>query len=524
MINHSLFAFPAVCVRADGLQSQIAAGDPNMPTIADALRKALLEEGFIDEQNFVPLERTKWTLASRTDKGVHAACAAASVKLETLAADVISQEELCAAGDEAALHHTAAKSEATATTARAGSSTVLNSLEGAQLEAAAEWQLSESALARINAALPDDVRIFSGSRVRKRFDARTCASGRVYEYVLPAHALGDASADEFDAVLQRFEGIHRFHNFASGLRTPDSAASDFVGETGGAWPLALDDARPRSEAYRSVITCRVHRHIHIEGQPYLVLRITGLSFVLHQIRHMVGGALAVANGIVPLDAFETALRTPLRIDISPLVPGCGLLLDEIRWFSVKDGEYEARVPARARAAMEAFKEEHIYPHIHCLYAGGAYETFLTELRKGSFTKQYAPDDYAKLRRVSTDWAAHLKRLVAQKHADRANRLAERQAREAREEREEREARQQTQPAPPTENDGRSGSKHGGASRTRKPKKRWDALPGGLLMALCRSRQVLPGPAEYASMERVRHKVESGELRSKESYEYYLEHM
>ena len=44
---------------------------------------------------------------------------------------------------------------------------------------------------------------------------------------------------------------------------------------------------------------------------------------------MIGAALAVTNGIVPLDAIELALSTPLRVDVSPLVPGMGLLLDKI---------------------------------------------------------------------------------------------------------------------------------------------------------------------------------------------------
>ena len=50
---------------------------------------------------------------------------------------------------------------------------------------------------------------------------------------------------------------------------------------------------------------------------------------------MIGAALAVAHGVVPADALGIALATPLRVDVAPLVPGCGLLLDEISWFCVK---------------------------------------------------------------------------------------------------------------------------------------------------------------------------------------------
>ena len=37
---------------------------------------------------------------------------------------------------------------------------------------AAAWLLSPGALARINARLPQEVRLFGGVRVRKKFDAR----------------------------------------------------------------------------------------------------------------------------------------------------------------------------------------------------------------------------------------------------------------------------------------------------------------------------------------------------------------
>ena len=67
--RHTLLTFGYTGTGWYGLQSHSADGDPNMPTVSDAIRKALLSEGFIAPSNFVTLERTKWTLASRTDKG-----------------------------------------------------------------------------------------------------------------------------------------------------------------------------------------------------------------------------------------------------------------------------------------------------------------------------------------------------------------------------------------------------------------------------------------------------------------------
>ena len=353
--RHALLTFGFCGTDYYGLQSQSAEGDPELPTVGDVIRRALLAEGFIAPTNFAPLTRTKWMLASRTDKGVHAACAAASCRIETLAADV---ELPSSPGTDAG-------------------PPVLN----VALSNTTDWSLSRAALERLNARLPAEVRIFSGSRVRKGFDARECASSRTYEYLLPVHALGEGTPEAFDETLRRFEGTHRMHNFASGLRVSQQDAPSFTcASSGASWPLGLRDGPANGAAYRSVLTSRVHRRVEVGergeevpftpraftppcsrsqvgGEEYLVLRISGLAFVLHQIRHMVGTALAVSNGIVPCDALDIGLNSPLRVDVSPLVPGCGLLLDELRFFDVKNGEYEATLPAEARGEMESYKRE-----------------------------------------------------------------------------------------------------------------------------------------------------------------------
>ena len=95
--RHALLTFGFTGTGFWGLQSQTADGDPERPTVSDLVRAALRDAGFIQPSNWAPLVRTKWQLASRTDKGVHAACAAASLMLETTAADV---DLLPAAGEE----------------------------------------------------------------------------------------------------------------------------------------------------------------------------------------------------------------------------------------------------------------------------------------------------------------------------------------------------------------------------------------------------------------------------------------
>ena len=57
---------------------------------------------------------------------------------------------------------------------------------------------------------------------------------------------------------------------------------------------------------------------YIPGSEYVVVRISGLAFVLHQIRHMIGAAIAVARGLVPPDVFAIALDSPFQVDACKL--------------------------------------------------------------------------------------------------------------------------------------------------------------------------------------------------------------
>lgn len=60
-----------------------------------------------------------------------------------------------------------------------------------------------------------------------------------------------------------------------------------------------------------------------------VLKITieGQSFVLHQIRRIVGMTIAVVKGYTDLETLERTF-TPAKINV-PRAPGLGLLLDSV---------------------------------------------------------------------------------------------------------------------------------------------------------------------------------------------------
>jgi tRNA pseudouridine38-40 synthase len=63
------------------------------------------------------------------------------------------------------------------------------------------------------------------------------------------------------------------------------------------------------------------------GVPCLRLCVKGDSFMLHQIRNMIGAAVAVARGIMPADLLAVALSAPGRVPV-PRAPPHTLMLSD----------------------------------------------------------------------------------------------------------------------------------------------------------------------------------------------------
>lgn len=66
---------------------------------------------------------------------------------------------------------------------------------------------------------------------------------------------------------------------------------------------------------------------YLQGEPWIKIVVLGQSFMLHQIRKMVGLAVAMILGIAPKHAIAVALRPQVTV-ITPIAPDVGLFLDE----------------------------------------------------------------------------------------------------------------------------------------------------------------------------------------------------
>lgn len=92
-------------------------------------------------------------------------------------------------------------------------------------------------------------------------------------------------------------------------------------------PAACDQpSTPHSSTHYGTHTnTYTHTHTSTGGIPCLRLVVKGDSFMLNQIRNMVGAAVAVAHGRMSLDLLQVALSAPGRVTV-PRAPPHTLLL------------------------------------------------------------------------------------------------------------------------------------------------------------------------------------------------------
>lgn len=207
----------------------------------------------------------------------------------------------------------------------------------------------------INAHLPAQVHVMAVKRATKGFNSKSSCDARTYSYMLPTFAFAPSGVEPTESyrvtsevinnvgsIIKNFEGTHNFHNFTARKKPLDPSAS------------------------RYIMTFEVEEPFLSKGLEFSVLRVKGQSFMLHQIRKMVGLTIAVARGHTPLDTVHRAWKTE-RLDL-PVAPGLGLVLEEVHYEYYnqrygKDGYHEPLVWSEVEDEVKAFKENFIYPTI-----------------------------------------------------------------------------------------------------------------------------------------------------------------
>uniref|UniRef100_A0A7S2IMH4 tRNA pseudouridine synthase n=1 Tax=Haptolina brevifila TaxID=156173 RepID=A0A7S2IMH4_9EUKA len=174
--------------------------------------------------------------------------------------------------------------------------------------------------------------------------------------------LGTDATARLRALLRTFEGTQSFHNFTDGkVTSADKTATRYM--------ISITTGEP----------------LMLSGVPYVPIRFHGQSFLLHQIRKMVGLTAATFRGDVPPDAIEVALR-PGRIAPIPMAPSCALVLRRCLYTPYERKRNAEKFSDRnsvhfpeSDAAKERFVTENILPHIAQCEAAGEFERFAEAL-------------------------------------------------------------------------------------------------------------------------------------------------
>lgn len=193
-------------------------------------------------------------------------------------------------------------------------------------------------------------------RVTKGFNAKDQCNSRTYSYTLPTisfapgtekcslleYRVTPATLALVNETLKLFEGTHNFHNFTSRKAFADPSANRFI----------------------NLFAC---------GEPFLakdvefcVINVKGQSFMMHQIRKMIGLTLAVVRGVTTADTIARSFKEN-RIDI-PMAPGLGLVLDQAHYDGYNhrygdDGLHELLIWDDCEPAIQEFRDKFIHPVI-----------------------------------------------------------------------------------------------------------------------------------------------------------------
>nr|CAD7260205.1 unnamed protein product [Timema shepardi] len=200
----------------------------------------------------------------------------------------------------------------------------------------------------INEHLPEQIRALGIKRTTKGFNSKSSCDARTYSYMLPtfsftppeqeiseAFRVTPEILEEVRTTLKIFEGTHNFHNFTSRKKPLDPSANRYIMSFCCEEPFLCGDIE------------------------FVVLKVKGQSFMLHQIRKMVGVVIAVVRGLTTKETIIRAWNTD-RLDI-PVAPGLGLVLEEVHYDRYnqkfgKDGIHEVLSWQEFDKDVKDFKE------------------------------------------------------------------------------------------------------------------------------------------------------------------------
>lgn len=218
-------------------------------------------------------------------------------------------------------------------------------------------RLIDDIIEKINEHLPAQIRVLGLKRVTQGFNSKNNCDARTYSYMLPTVAFSQKDYDtkniaafrleaetlqKVNRLFSLYKGTHNFHNFTSQKAPSDPSARRYITEMSCGEPFICSDCE------------------------FAVITVRGQSFMLHQIRKMIGLVIAVIKGYAKEDVMERSWGQE-KVDV-PKAPGLGLVLERVHFDRYNkrfggDGLHERLEWDREEESIKAFKEAHIYPTI-----------------------------------------------------------------------------------------------------------------------------------------------------------------
>ncbi|KAF9296980.1 tRNA pseudouridine synthase 1 [Linnemannia elongata] len=309
--------------------------NPGAKTIEGDLFKAMVEAGAVSKDNADDIKKVSMMRSARTDKGVHAAGNVVSLKMIVDMDDVIS---------------------------------------------------------KINACLPEQIRLFGYVRTLNSFNAKVLCDSRVYEYLLPTYVFlprpplpeptastqegasttirtdlpGGSMAWDENVHISTPEEMAAKRNYRIDEDTLAKVREGFAAYVGtkNFHNFTVGKNFKEKTCQRFMMSFTVSDPKMIQGTEWLSLKVHGQSFMLHQIRKMVSLIVMLVRTDTPLKLIPETFKAN-KINI-PKAPSLGLLLERPVFDTYNRKVKDSHSPldfTPYNETMEAFKEKYIYEGI-----------------------------------------------------------------------------------------------------------------------------------------------------------------
>lgn len=287
--------------------------NPGVETIESILFSKFCKIGCVSENNSVDLKKVGWMRSCRTDKGVHASVQVLSAKL------IVDNKE--------------------------------------------------KKIEQINKELPEDIIVFDIIRCTNTFNAKKECISRTYEYLLPTCILSSMERSSFFDMETFEESLNKEFRMTFGIENKLKEFLSFYIGTKNYNNFTIKKEYSDPSAMRYITDFSVGEKIVFEGIEWISLRVTGQSFMLNQIRKMIG--LCILSIVFGIKEWKFILEDAMgkeKINI-PKAPACGLLLLEpfFSSYNKRIMEREDLLPvclsSEVKEKVSYFKKNSIYKEI-----------------------------------------------------------------------------------------------------------------------------------------------------------------